>query len=221
MSPNINILSWIGSMILIMLPIEMNAQQQSREEVLINDISRLGKRAEQDNVITESRRKEIESFVRDSLPESIGLRIPALEKIRDELDEQYAEMVRQSQKSLKESAYPGRQMLPERLYEPEGYESHQEKRQARESAAIAAAGIDKEEMLKHIRPLAMKPWLRTTLRLLFGIGVNQRPERGDYTVVPQMGRVYDIIMPGGRPDDSWRDAPEMYYDPHPDKHFRR
>ena len=31
----------------------------------------------------------------------------------------------------------------------------------------------------------------------------------------------DIIMPGGRPDDSWRDAPKMAYDPHPDKHFRR
>ena len=37
----------------------------------------------------------------------------------------------------------------------------------------------------------------------------------------QMGGVYDIIMPGGRPDDSCRHAPKMAYDPHPDKHFRR
>lgn len=221
MSPNINILLCIVCILVARQPVEMKAQEQSREEVLINDISQLGKRAAHDNVISESRRKEIDTFVRDSLPEYAELRIPVLEKLRDELDEQYAEMVRQSQKLLDESSYMGSQMLPQRLYEPEGYESPQEKRQARASSAAAAAGIDKEEMLKHIRPLAMKPWLRTTLRLLFGIGVNQRPERADYTMVPQMGRVYYIMMPGGRPDDSWRDAPEMYYDPHPDKHFRR
>ena len=58
-------------------------------------------------------------------------------------------------------------------------------------------------------------------RLLFGREVSQRPQRWDYTVVSQMGGVYDIIMPGGRPDDSWRNAPNMFYDPHPDKHFRR
>ena len=81
--------------------------------------------------------------------------------------------------------------------------------------------IDMKELLKYVKPLPMKPWMMTTLRLLFGRGVSQRPQRWDYTVVPQMGGVYDIIMPGGRPDDSWRYAPKMAYDPHPDKHFRR
>ena len=95
------------------------------------------------------------------------------------------------------------------------------RRRASEMAAVANAAIDVEEMMKHVKPLPMKPWLRVTLRLLFGIGVNQRPERWDYKPVPQMGGLYYIIMPGGQPDDSWRDAPKMYYDPHPDKHFRR
>ena len=35
------------------------------------------------------------------------------------------------------------------------------------------------------------------------------------------GEEVTIQVTGGRPDDSWRDAPKMYYDPHPDKHFRR
>lgn len=35
------------------------------------------------------------------------------------------------------------------------------------------------------------------------------------------GEEVTIRVTGGRPDDSWRDAPKMYYDPHPDKHFRR
>ena len=90
-----------------------------------------------------------------------------------------------------------------------------------EQAAIAGASIDMTELLKYVKPLPMKPWLMITLRMLCGRGVSQRPQRWDYTVVSQMGGVYDIIMPGGRPDDSWRDAPKMYYDPHQDKHFRR
>ena len=148
-------------------------------------------------------------------------KVRALEQIRDELDEKYSEQVRQAQKLLDEMGYIGRHMLPDKLYEPEDYVSPEEKRIAMEQAAIAGASIDMTELLKYVKPLPMKPWLMTTLRLLFGRGVSQRPQRWDYTVVPQMGGVYDIIMPGGRPDDSWRDAPKMAYDPHPDKHFRR
>ena len=160
-------------------------------------------------------------FVRDSLPEGTDRKVRALEQIRDELDEKYAEQVRQAQKLMDEMGYLGRQMLPERLYVPEDYVSPEEERLAMEQAAIAGVGINMKELLKYVKPLPMKPWLMTTLRLLFGRGVSQRPQRWDYTVVPQMGGVYDIIMPGGRPDDSWRDAPKMYYDPYPDKHFRR
>ena len=112
-------------------------------------------------------------------------------------------------------------MLPGLLHEPEGYVSPEEKRRQNENMAVANSAIDMKELMKYVKPLPMKPWMMTTLRLLFGRGVSQRPARWDYTVVPQMGGVYDIIMPGGRPDDSWRDAPKMYYDPHPDKHFRR
>ncbi len=130
-------------------------------------------------------------------------------------------MVRNSMKLLDEAGYIGNRMLPDQLYEPEGYESPQEKRHAMEMAAVAGAAIDVEEMMKHVKPLKMKPWLLTSLRLLFGRGVSQRPRRWDYYSVPQMEGVYDIIMPGGQPDESWRDAPPMYYDPHPDKHFRR
>lgn len=221
MSPNIRISWLIGGMMLFMLPVGMSAQERSREQELLNDIDRLGERAVRDKVISKKEHMEMVSFVRDSLPEGTDLKIRALEQIRNELDEQYAEMVRNSQKMFDEAAFIGESMLPEVLDEPEGYISPQERRRASEMAAVANVAIDVEEMMKHVKPLPMKPWLRVTLRLLFGIGVNQRPERWDYNPVPQMGGLYYIIMPGGQPDDSWRDAPKMYYDPHPDKHFRR
>lgn len=221
MSPNIRISWLIGGMMLFMLPVGMSAQERSREQELLNDIDRLGERAVRDKVISKKEHMEMVSFVRDSLPEGTDLKIRALEQIRNELDEQYAEMVRNSQKMFDEATFIGESMLPEVLDEPEGYISPQERRRASEMAAVANVAIDVEEMMKHVKPLPMKPWLRVTLRLLFGIGVNQRPERWDYKPVPQMGGLYYIIMPGGQPDDSWRDAPKMYYDPHPDKHFRR
>lgn len=209
------------AIILLMLPFRLSAQEPDREKALTADIQRLGDRAVRDRVISEEERSDMICFVRDSLPEGIDLKVRALEQIRDELDEKYADKVREAQKMLDESGYLGNQMLPDRMYEPEDYVSPEEKRLAREHAAVAGAAIDMTELLKYVKPLPMKPWLMTTLRMLFGHGVSQRPKRWDYDVVPQMGGVYDIIMPGGRPDDSWRNAPQMYYDPHPDKHFRK
>ena len=207
------------ALMLVSLPVY--AQETEREQVLADDINRLGERALRDRIISEEEHTQMLCFVRDSLPEGTDLKVRALEQIRDELDEKYSEKVRQAQKLLDEMGYIGRQMLPDKLYEPEDYVSPEEKRIAMEQAAIAGASIDMTELLKYVKPLPMKPWLMTTLRLLFGRGVSQRPQRWDYTVVSQMGGVYDIIMPGGRPDDSWRNAPKMFYDPHPDKHFRR
>lgn len=208
-------------MMLIMLPVRLNSQEPDRENILTDDIRRLGERAVRDRIISEEEQKEMLSFIRDSLPEGTDLKVRALEQIRNELDEQYEEMVINSLKMFDEATFIGESMLPEMLDEPEGYISPQDRRRANEMAAVVNATIDIEEMMKHVKPLPMKPWLRVTLRLLFGGGVSQRPQRWDYTVVPQMGRLYDIIMPGGHPDDSWRDAPKMYYDPHPYKHFRR
>ena len=221
MYPDIKISCLIGGMMLFMLPVIMSAQQAGREQELLTDIDRLGERAVRDKVISKEEHMEMVSFVRDSLPEGTDLKIRALEQIRNELDEQYAEMVRNSQKMFDEAAFIGESMLPDALDEPEDYISPQERRRASQMAAVANAAIDADEMMKHIKPLPMKPWLRVILRMLFGNGVSQRPQRWDYTYVPQMGGLYYIIMPGGQPDDSWRDAPEMYYDPHPDKHFRR
>ena len=117
------------ALMLVSLPVY--AQGSDREQVLADDIKRLGERALRDRVISDEEHTQMLCFVRDSLPEGTDLKVRALEQIRDELDEKYSEQVR------------------------------------------------------------------------------------------QMGGVYDIIMPGGRPDASWRDAPKMYYDPYPDKHFRR
>ena len=220
MSPNIN-MTLIGGMMLIMLPVGLSAQEQSREQILAEDISRLGERAVRDKIIDEKEYVEMIGFVRDSLPEGTDLKIRALEQIRDELDEQYAEMVSNSMKLFDEAGYIGSEMLPELLYEPDEYISPEERRRKIEAMASANVSIDIEELMKQVKPLDMPSWLRFSLRMLFGRGVSQSPERWDCTRVPQMGGVYDIIMPGGRPDDSWRDAPPMYYDPHPDKHFRR
>lgn len=221
MSTYFKIVWLISSITILISSTDISAQESDRELVLADDIYRLGERALRDKIISEEEHAQMLCFVRDSLPEGTDLKVRALEQIRYELDEKYSEKVRQAQKLLDEMGYIGRQMLPDRLFEPEDYVSPEEERLAMEQAAIAGASIDMTELLKYVKPLPMKPWLMTTLRMLFGRGVSQRPQRWDYTVVPQMGGVYDIIMPGGRPDDSWRDAPKMYYDPHPDKHFRR
>ena len=209
------------ALVLVSFPARLYSQDTDREQVLAEDINRLGERALRDRIISEEEHTQMLCFVRDSLPEGTDLKVRALEQIRNELDEKYSEKVRQAQKLLDEMGYIGRQMLPDRLFEPEDYVSPEEERLAMEQAAIAGASIDMTELLKYVKPLPMKPWLMITLRMLCGRGVSQRPQRWDYTVVSQMGGVYDIIMPGGRPDDSWRDAPKMYYDPHPDKYFRR
>ena len=221
MSTYFKIVWLISSITILISSTDISAQESDRELVLAEDINRLGERALRDRIISEEEHTQMLCFGRDSLPEGTDLKVRALEQIRDELDEKYSEKVRQAQKLLDEMGYIGRQMIPDRLFEPEDYVSPEEERIAMEQAAIAGASIDMTELLKYVKPLPMKPWLMTTLRMLFGRGVSQRPQRWDYTVVPQMGGVYDIIMPGGRPDDSWRDAPKMYYDPQPDKHFRR
>ena len=221
MSTYFKIVWLISSITILISSTDISAQESEREQVLAEDINRLGERALRDRIISEEEHAQMLCFVRDSLPEGTDLKVRALEQIRNELDEKYSEKVRQAQKLLDEMGYIGRQMLPDRLFEPEDYVSPEEERLAMEQAAIARASIDMTELLKYVKPLPMKPWLMITLRMLCGRGVSQRPQRWDYTVVPKMGGVYDIIMPGGRPDDSWRDAPKMYYDPHPDKHFRR
>ena len=221
MSTYFKIVWLISSITVLISSTDISAQESDREQVLADDIYRLGQRALRDRIISEEEHAQMLCFVRDSLPEGTDLKVRALEQIRDELDEKYAEQVRQAQKLLDEMGYLGRQMLPDRLDIPEDYVSPEEERLAMEQAAIAGVGINMKELLKYVKPLPMKPWLMTTLRMLFGRGVSQRPQRWDYTVVSQMGGVYDIIMPGGRPDDSWRDAPKMFYDSHPDKHFRR
>ena len=142
------------------------------------------------------------------------------EVLRMDIDS-LGEMVRNSHEVFDDFGYIGSRMMPDRLYIPDDYVSPEELQRKREMAAVGKAGIDKDKLMKHVKPLKMKPWLLGALRMLFGRGVSQRPERWDYSVVPQMGGVYDIIVPGGRPDESWRDAPKMFYDPHPDKHFRR
>ena len=221
MSTYFKIVWLISSITVLISSTDISAQESDREQELADDIYRLGQRALRDRIISEEEHAQMLCFVRDSLPEGTDLKVRALEQIRDELDEKYAEQVRQVQKLLDEMGYLGRQMLPDRLDIPEDYVSPEEESLAMEQAAIAGVGINMKELLKYVKPLPMKPWIMTTLRLLFGRGVSQRPQRWDYTVVSQMGGVYDIIMPGGRPDDSWRDAPKMFYDPHPDKHFRR
>lgn len=209
------------ALVLVSFPARLYSQDTDREQVLAEDINRLGERALRDRIISEEEHTQMLCFVRDSLPEGTDLKVRALEQIRNELDEKYSEKVRQAQKLLDEIEYIGRQMLPDRLYEPEDYVSPEEERLAMEQAAIAGASIDMTKLLKYVKPLPMKPWLMTALRLLFGNGVSQRPARWDQIRVPQMGGLYYIVMPGGQPDDSWRDAPKMAYDPHPDKHFRR
>ena len=105
----------------------LSAQETDREQVLADDINRLGERALRDRIISEEEHTLMLGFVRDSLPEGTDLKVRALEHIRDELDEKYSEKVRQAQELLDDMGYIGRQMLPDRLYEPEDYVSRDRK----------------------------------------------------------------------------------------------
>ena len=120
MFPRFNIVALIGGMMIFMPPLTMSAQEKGMEDptepdcevMLLEDISRLGERAVRDNVISEDERENICIFVRDSLPGGKELKLRALKQIRDELDEQYADMVRKSQQMFDDFGYIGSRMLP-------------------------------------------------------------------------------------------------------------
>ena len=155
------------------------------------------------------------------MPSVLYAQEPDREKIGLELEKEHTDTIKGLDRQIDEVEFIGGMMLPGLIQEPEGYISPEELRRAAENRAVANATSDKEEILKYVKPLKMPSWLMGALRFFFGRNVSQRPQRWDQEVVPQMGGVYDIVMPGGRPDDSWREAPPMEYDPHPDKHFRR
>lgn len=75
MSSHINIVSVIGGMMLFILPVTVYGQEQDREQVLLDDIRRLGERAVRDKVISEDEHDRMTVFVRDSLPESKDLKV--------------------------------------------------------------------------------------------------------------------------------------------------
>ena len=97
---------WLISSITILISFtDISAQEPDREQVLADDISRLGERALRDRIISEEEHTQMLCFVRDSLPEGTDLKVRAMEQIRDELDEKYSEQVRQAQKLLDEMGY--------------------------------------------------------------------------------------------------------------------
>ena len=234
MHTHINISRLIGWIICLVLPLRLEAQEQSKavnteweqqspakDTVLMNDILRLGDRAVKDNVISQKECISVMEFIRDSLPESTDLRIAILKQIRDEIDDRYVEMVRKSQSMFNENEYLAKMMIPRILRAPDDYVSAKERQHSLMMAGLETTRKQTQEYLEYMKPLEMSPWLKALLRLFFGQGVNQRPERWDQTVVPQMGGLYNIILPGGQPDYSWQEAPKMEYDHYPDRHFRR
>jgi hypothetical protein len=137
MSSHINIVSVIGGMMLFILPVTVYGQEQNREQVLLDDIRRLGERAVRDKVISEDEHDRMTAFVRDSLPESKDLKVKTLEKIRNELDGQYEEMIRNARKMLEDAGYIGSDMLPDILYEPDDFVGNDEKMREMKAAALA------------------------------------------------------------------------------------
>lgn len=242
MSPNIKILRVIGSMMLIMLPVSVKAQEKphvehDRETELMADAKAYVERAGMEGIISRERQETLTSFLNDSLPEQKPLRIKALENIMEELNAEYDRSVRISNLTFDERSYIAEQMVPRRLHIPEEYQSDRDKRLRMELAAIDKVRELTDRFMKNNVPLALSPVLVTILRLTIGYGTSQRPSRWDQIPVMQMERVYEIILPGGQPesldeslfDDTEhydpsvyrRTVPKMYHDPHPDRHFRR
>ena len=121
MSTYFKIVWLISSITVLISSTGISAQESDREQVLADDIYRLGQRALRDRIISKEEHAQMLCFVRDSLPEGTDLKVRALEQIRDELDVM---------------GYLGRQMLPDRLDIPEDYVSPEEERLAMEQAAL-------------------------------------------------------------------------------------
>ena len=121
MSTYFKIVWLISSITVLISSTDISAQESDREQVLADDIYRLGQRALRDRIISKEEHAQMLCFVRDSLPEGTDLKVRALEQIRDELDVM---------------GYLGRQMLPDRLDIPEDYVSPEEERLAMEQAAL-------------------------------------------------------------------------------------
>ena len=77
------------ALVLVSFPARLYSQDTDCEQVLAEDINRLGERALRDRIISEEEHAQMLCFVRDSLPEGTDLKVMALEQIRNELDEKY------------------------------------------------------------------------------------------------------------------------------------
>ena len=66
------------AILLIILPASLHAQETDREQVLADDINRLGERALRDRIISEEEHTQMLCFVRDSLPEGTDLKFDGL-----------------------------------------------------------------------------------------------------------------------------------------------
>ena len=87
MSTYFKIVWLISSIAVLISSTDISAQESDREQVLADDIYRLGQRALRDRIISKEEHAQMLCFVRDSLPEGTDLKVRALEQIRDELDD--------------------------------------------------------------------------------------------------------------------------------------
>ncbi len=229
-----------GFMTFAMYPAYIRAQErvpEGRERELSEDIKTFASRAAQDNVISTEERDRFLRFVSDSLPEQPDLRISILEQLRDKIDSEYDKMLSESQESETDFKLYGKMMVPKILTEPEDFKTDRRKRLDNEKEAALRVREHTEQYIAANKPLKMHPLLRYALCLLFGRGTNHSPELWDREVVIMHGGLYNILLPGGKPsgidetifndtghfDPSIykKNYPQMEYDPHPDRHFRR
>lgn len=215
----------------------LSAAAREREAILRKDVETYARRAAGEKIISIAEKERILRFVQDSLPEDNGLRISVLEQLRARIDREYDGMIQNSMKPAEEMERYGRMMVERMLKEPEAYTPENTKRLKKEQQAASGVRENTVKFMKTNAPIKMAPALRSVLRLLFGLGTGSSPELSDREVVPIHGGLYNIYMPGWKPsgidpalfnDTKHFDpsvykspVPQMEYDQHPDKHFRR
>lgn len=108
-----------------------------REQILLQENKRYIQMAQCDNIISSTQADSLRRITNGSIEKPIQLGIDILFQIRDYIDHEYDEQMRNvNEPVMEEYYYTANRMLPTKLGMPEGYVSPEEREEARQKLAM-------------------------------------------------------------------------------------
>ena len=108
-----------------------------REQILLQENKRYIQMAQCDNIISSTQADSLRRITNGSVEKPIQLGIDILFQIRDCIDHEYDEQMRNvNEPVMEEYYYTANRMLPTKLGMPEGYVSPEEREEARQKLAM-------------------------------------------------------------------------------------